>query len=502
MQNTKKILILGGGTAGWMAANLMAKKWQGQPITISLLESEDIGIIGVGEGSTPSLKDFFSYIDVPEQEWMPACNATYKNGITFKNWSSKAGFSSYCHPFPSQLDDYTADAFIYNAFVRRKGIDVEAHPDQFLFASHLCKHGLAPQAAYHFPFNVSYGYHFDSHLLGKFLKNKAKERGVIHLEGTVATVEQHPNGDIARLVTAEGKAVDADFFVDCSGFKAVLIQQCLKEPFISFGDNLFNDTAVVMPTPATDTVNSQTIATALKAGWAWDIPLTNRTGNGYVFSSAFCSHDQAETELRSKLGLLNSAESVRFLKMNVGRVQRHWAKNCLAVGLSQGFIEPLEATALHLVQETLLAFIEAYSAANFTDKNQDKFNQLINHRFESVRDYIVCHYKVNSRTDTDYWKANSSNNNISESLRSILQCWVAGADLQQEIERQQIGRYFPSISWHCLLAGYGIFPDQSQLKPGNAAALKYNMTTIRDFVERCALNYQSHQQILQQLHRA
>jgi hypothetical protein len=186
--------------------------------------------------------------------------------------------------------------------------------------------------------------------------------------------------------------------------------------------------------------------------------------------------------------------------MKVGRVQQHWAKNCLAVGLSQGFIEPLEATALHLVQETLLSFIEAYSMAGFTDKNRDKFNQIINHRFESVRDYIVCHYKVNSRTDTDYWRANSSNNDISESLRHILQCWVSGADLRQEIERQQIGRYFPSISWHCLLAGYGLFPEQSQLKPGNAEALKYNLASIRDFVQRCALNYQPHQEVLQKLH--
>src|SRR5690606_28031237 len=152
------------------------------------------------------------------------------------------------------------------------------------------------------------------------------------------------------------------------------------------------------------------------------------------------------------------------LKMNVGRVERHWEKNCLAAGLSQGFIEPLEATALHLVQETILGFAEAFERGDFSNREQAQFNQLINQRFEAVRDYIVCHYRVNSRTDTDYWCENANNNNLSDSLRGLLQVWVAGENLTQEVERQKIGGYYPAASWHCLLAGYGLFPSQDQLR--------------------------------------
>ena len=492
----KKILILGGGTAGWMAANILAKRWAHHGIEIALLESSDIGIIGVGEGSTPQLKSFFDYMDIDEKEWMPACNATYKNGISFRHWSTKPGFEQYFHPFPAQPDDYSAPAFFYNSFVRRKGIDVYAHPNRFFLASYLAEHKLGPKPAHHFPFQVGYGYHFDAGLVGQFLKGKAKSLGVAHIDKRVIDVRLNTEGEIKELVTDDQQSLAADFFIDCSGFSGLLIQQALKVPFVSFAKNLFNDSAVVMPTAQQDEFSAQTTSTAMKHGWMWNIPLTNRVGNGYVYSSAFCSADQAETELRTALGMLQSDVAVRQLKMKVGRVEQHWAKNCLAVGLSQGFIEPLEATALHLVQETILGFAEAYEQGNFTAQQQAAFNQAINRRFESVRDYIVCHYRVNSRTDTEYWQENANNNYLSDSLRSILQVWMSGENLTKEIERQNISQYYPSASWHCLLAGYGVFPLQEQLKPGNEMANKYNIDVIDDYIQRCALNFASHKEHL------
>ena len=165
----KKVVILGGGTAGWMAANMLAKRWANRGIDIALLESTDIGIVGVGEGSTPQLKSFFDYMGIAEQEWMPACNATYKTGIRFCNWSTKKGFENYFHPFPTQPDDYSAPAFFYNAFVRRRGADVYAHPDKFFLATYLASHHLGPHPDHRFPFQVGYGYHFDSSLVGQFL---------------------------------------------------------------------------------------------------------------------------------------------------------------------------------------------------------------------------------------------------------------------------------------------------------------------------------------------
>lgn len=488
----KKILIVGGGTAAWMAANLMAARWAEQGFDITLMESPDIGIIGVGEGSTPQFKGFMDSLGIEEAEWMPRCNATYKTGISFENWSTKPGFQSYFHPFPAQPDDYTAPAFFHNSFIRRQGIDVEGHPDHFFLATHLAKHQLAPIAQNSFPFEINYGYHFDSSLLGVFLGEKARERGVKHIRATVTDLKLNESGEIDCVLTDAGERISADLYVDCTGFRSLLIQQALNVPFQSFSDNLFNDSAVVMPTPCTDTIESSTKSTALKNGWAWSIPLTSRVGNGYVYSSRFCSAQDAEAELREHLGLQDSDVEARHLKMKVGQVRQHWAKNCLAVGLSQGFIEPLEATALHLVQETVQGFIAAYEKGNFGDSQRQAFNQDVATRFERVRDYIVAHYRLNSRTDTDYWLANAQNENLSESLRSILQTWISGKNLSDELDRQDIDHYYPSISWHCLLAGYGIYPTPEQLKEGNEMAQQHKVAKLQEFIRRCALNFKSH----------
>ena len=198
----------------------------------------------------------------------------------------------------------------------------------------------------------------------------------------------------------DGEPVAADVFVDCTGFAGLLIQQALGTPFLPFASNLFNDAAVAMPTPIGDDIPSQTVSAAMKHGWRWQIPLTNRFGNGYVYSSSFCSADDAERELRETLGLLEADAPARHLKMKVGRVTKHWNRNCLAVGLAQGFIEPLEATALLFIQRTATAFVEFLEASDLGDGAHDRFNQRVNDHFEGTRDYIVTHYKTNTRRDT------------------------------------------------------------------------------------------------------
>lgn len=492
----RKIVILGGGTAGWMAANLMAARWQDRDFDITLIEAPDIGIIGVGEGSTPQLKGFMDSIGCEESDWMPACKATYKAGISFVGWSSRPGYESYFHPFPAQPDDYTAPAFFYNSFVKRQGVDVEGHPDHFFLATYLARQKLAPIAPENFPFEINYGYHFDSGLLGQYLSRIATARGVTHLRARVTDAKVGENGDIEALLTDDGQLIKADIFVDSSGFRALLIQQALQVPFHAFEKNLFNDAAVVMPTPSKQDVECQTISTALKNGWAWRIPLTHRIGNGYVYSSSYCSADEAETELREHLGMLDSDVEARHLKMRVGRVEKHWAKNCLAIGLSQGFIEPLEATALHLVQETVVGFIENYEEGGFSDKYQQRFNDSVNTRFENVRNYIVCHYRVNSRSDTEYWIENGRNEHLSQSLRGVLETWISKKNLSDELDRQKIDNFYPSISWHCLLAGYGLYPTDEQLKPGNELANKFSIPVIQDFIRRCGMNFRPHKDVL------
>ena len=236
-------------------------------------------------------------------------------------------------------------------------------------------------------------------------------------------------------------------------------------------------------------------------GWAWKIPLTNRIGNGYVYSSRFCSKEEAEQELRAHLGLVAADVEARHLQFKVGRVAEHWVKNCLAVGLSQGFIEPLEATALDMVQETVVRFIEAYNNGDYSDRDRQDFNGRINSRFDAVRDYIVCHYRISSRSDTEFWRANASNENISPSLRAILSGWVAGKNITDELQQQKLDAYFPNVSWNCLLAGKGIYPLPEQLVKGNALANKYSIEKLQKYIKGCALNFKPHLEQLAQLNQ-
>ncbi|HWT13470.1 MAG TPA: tryptophan halogenase family protein [Allosphingosinicella sp.] len=491
-----RIVILGGGTAGWMAANLFAQRWPGRA-EVTVVESEEIGIVGVGEGSTPQLKAFFDQLGIAEADWMPACNATYKVGIGFRGWSERPGFDHYFHPFASQLDVHTAPAFFFNSRARRQRQDVWAHPDRFFVPACLAEQRLGPRPAESFPFEIGYGYHFDAHLIGGYLRAHAAGRGVRRREARIAEVGVDSQGQVTHLGAEGGERIEGDFFVDCSGFRSMIAQQALGVPFLPFANNLFNDSAVVMPTPIDpDGTDSSTLATALRNGWAWRIPLRNRIGNGYVYSSLHCSPDEAEAELRAHLGLGDEV-AARHLRMKVGRVENSWAGNCLAVGLSQGFIEPLEATALHIVQATVEGFIQAFEAGGFGARERDGFNRAINARYEGIRDYIVCHYRVNRRTDTAYWRDNAAHDNLSDSLKAILTSWFTGGDLEAEIERQDIAKYYAPLSWHCLLAGYGNFPDDRAIRPAGPAALRHDMAAIDDFVRRCALNFPDHRRLLE-----
>lgn len=494
-QHNHHILIAGGGTAGWMTACLMASAWPQAQITV--VESADIGIIGVGEGSTPSLKRFFQQLHIPDSEWMSACNASYKTNIRFINWSPASGNLSYSHPFISQLDSFSERAFYSNCFSRRMGLAVETSPEKFFLNGYLATSGKAPIPPAHFPFRIEYGYHFDSYLLGQFLRQKAVQLGVTHLQSTIAQVTQHSDGRIKNLISTDGRVLSAELFIDCTGFSSLLMQKTLAVPFISFADNLFNDSAVVLPTAALANLPVETRATALSNGWAWQIPLQHRTGNGYVYSSNFISAEQAELELRTELGLLDSAVDARHLKMKVGQLQQHWYKNCLAVGLSQGFIEPLEATALHLVQTSVEIFIDQYQFSASTALQQQQYNQHISERFERVRDYIVAHYKLNSRTDSDYWRANRANTVLSDSLLQILDCWYRKNDLDQEIKRQQLCSHFGSSSWHCLLSGYGVYPELKAQHPGTAMLSDpFQDLKLEAFFSACLLNFMPHHQLL------
>jgi flavin-dependent dehydrogenase len=517
----KKVVIVGGGTAGWIAASLLnhylnqqdksAPSWQ-----VTLIESPEIGIIGVGEGSTPQLKRLFDELNIHESEWMQACSATYKNGISFIDWTEHTASNRYFHPFPSPFDRQTAAAFLYHNKLRRQGMDVPVDPKLFFLSAYLAEHDISPKTDIGKPqIPLNYAYHFDSAKLGNFLVKKAKASGVQHIQGKIGNDESaihfHDNGNIKTLELDTGALISADLFLDCTGFQSLLLQKALGVKFESFSNNLFNDRAIAIPSERLSPIPSETKATALSAGWAWQIPLQNRTGNGYVYSSKYLSAETAERELFDHVFKQESLSSSRFdelksqakyLHMNVGQVEKHWHKNVVALGLSQGFIEPLEATALHLVHETILKLKnvlvseqykqhQEYPQGDYLKSLQTDFNDDIRSRFDGVRDYIVCHYKMNTRTDSQYWIDNRNNTDISDKLAAVLDAWQSEKDIVDILEKQKMTSYYPVISWYCLLAGYGAYKPASSENRLPAHQLKQ----LRAFIENAAQNFIPHEDV-------
>lgn len=462
MNNQKQhIIVLGGGSAGWMTANLLQLQLGPKGFDISVIESPTIGIIGVGEGSTPQLKVFFEQLQIDEATWMTACDATYKQGIAFHGWTDLVHpqYDHYFHPFPSNYDHISAKPFLEQVHAMHAGHAAMPHPNPYFLTAALADAYKSPTHT-HANIHTSYGYHFDSVKLGQFLKAHGQTQGINVIEATIAEV-MHTHDTIDAVVDENGTVHHGDWFFDCSGFTSKLLRETLQVPFIPFNDNLFNDSAVAIPTPRLDNELPQTKATALNCGWAWRIPLTTRVGNGYVYSQQYCTSQEAEAELRAHLGIDTSIPA-RHLSMNVGQLAQHWVGNTVGVGLSQGFIEPLEATALHLVQETVTQFIGAFSAGNYSTQHQAQFNGVINARFEGIRDYIVAHYVCNQITTdpTGYWQHCRQNDALSPNLQAVLACWKQGGDLHGLLTERHMQHYYPTLSWYALLAGYRRFPHQ------------------------------------------
>lgn len=480
------VVVLGGGSAGWITAALLSKEWGGDRITV--IESPEIGIIGVGEGSTPQMKFLFDHLGIGEAEWMAAADATYKLGIRFTGWSARPGYESYFHPFPGPIDLHTEPGFTHNCTLARRGFEVSALPDDWFLASRLAEEGKGPHPAASFPFPPSYGYHFDAYKVGAFLRDWCVSQGVTHVASKVGEVVLAGNGDVAALVLEDGMRIAGDVFVDCSGFRSLIAQEALREPFVSYADALYCDRAVVLPTAALTDFKPQTKAIAMSAGWRWSIPLTTRTGNGYVYASSFISDADAEAELRAATGVGPETEA-RFLKMKVGRVERSWHRNCLAAGLAQGFVEPLEATALHIVITTALDFAHSFAAGGFTPQHRDAFNAGIAARYDGIRDYIAAHYRMNQR-DGEFWRACASNQGLSEKLKGMMTAWFT----HEDISAANHALYgdnpaYSAMSWHALFAGYGTFPPPEMMQPLPPQIPAADAAATSSLLAACAENF-------------
>lgn len=462
-----KIVIVGGGTSGWLAAAFLDSVFNspaGRPVSITLVESPDIGTIGVGEATVPTIRETLRVVGIGENDFLKTTNATFKNAIKFRNWRLAPAddpADHYYHPFepPTQFGGLSS-APLWVEFLRQGGKMPFAY-----FASVLpwmCERDLGPHTAESRPFAapLPYAYHTDAGLFGQMLRRLAMGRGVEQALGNVERVDQDENGFITGVHTAEGQDIVGDFFFDCTGFRGLLVNKTLQEPFIGYGKELFCDRAVTMRVPYADAntpVRPHTTATAQDAGWIWDIGLYNRNGFGYVYSSAHIEDDEAEKVLRAYTGDQAGKLPVNRLRMRVGRARNFWVKNCIALGLSGGFIEPLESTGIFLVELGLKAFYDNLVVRAWSQDNVDYYNRLMDREYEELRDFVQLHYLLTRRGDTEFWKANAANPHRSESLQARIRTVAFKGTSNFEYERTNT--LFASGNWFYILAGMGARPQ-------------------------------------------
>jgi tryptophan halogenase len=458
----RQIVIVGGGSAGWLVAGVLAAEHQaatGAGLQVTLIESPDIPPIGVGEGTWPTMRDTLRKIGVSETDFIRECDASFKQGSRFNRWVDGGADDYYFHPFvlPQGYGDTNLAAGWQE---RHAGVPFA---DLASFQPHLCVHGRAPKQAVtpEYAAVANYAYHLDAGKFGLFLRKHCVERlGVRFVPDHVVGVNAHDNGDIASLQTKEHGALAGDLFVDCSGMQSLLLGKHYEIPFLSQKHVLFNDSAlaVQVPYPGDDSpIASQTTSTAQSSGWIWDIGLPTRRGIGHVYSSAHISDEMAERELRDYIRQSGGPADIaapRKLSFQPGYRQQFWHRNCVAIGLSAGFIEPLEASALALVELSASMLSDEMPATrDAMDIVARRFNDTFTYRWERVIDFLKLHYVLSKRTDSAFWHDNRRAESIPARLAESLTLWRHRPPSRYDMFR--IEEVFPSASYQYVLYGMG-----------------------------------------------
>jgi tryptophan halogenase len=450
----KNIVIVGGGSAGWLTAGLLAAD-HGSALQVTLIESPDVAPIGVGEGTWPSMRDTLQRIGVSESAFFQQCDAAFKQGSRFDGWVTGAPGDYYFHPFVLP-EGYGETDLVAHWQQRHRDVPFA---DLVSFQPHLCVQHKAPKQAVtpEFAAVANYGYHLDAGKFGQFLKQHCMDKlGVRYIADHVDAIHSHEDGDIAALQTRAHGRIAGDLFVDCTGMQSLLLGQHYQVPLISQRHVLFNDSAlaVQVPYPALDTpIASQTTSTAQRHGWIWDIGLPTRRGIGYVYSSAHCSDAEAEATLRDYLGNVE-APAPRQLRFEPGYRDHFWHRNVVAIGLSAGFIEPLEASALALVEMSATMLSEDMPATRADmDIVAARFNDAFTYRWERVIAFLKLHYVLSRREDSAFWRDHRNPASIPAHLRDLLQLWRHRAPSRNDFART--GEVFPAASYQYILYGMG-----------------------------------------------
>jgi tryptophan halogenase len=475
-QKITRLVIVGGGTAGWLAAGIIAAEHfvdskinlSEHSFELTLIESPDIATIGVGEGTWPSMRSTLQKMGISETEFIRECDASFKQGTLFKGW--KTGQDDvYSHPFtiPHAYAE-TNLAPHWQSFRDEVTFSEAVSPQTALMLK-----GLAPKqiSTPEFAFNVNYGYHLDAGKFAEFLRRHCVENlGVKHVRANVIGVISAENGDIESVTTDVCGDIQADLFIDCSGSRALLLGEHYGVPISPKSDILFNDTALASQVPYTeddDAIESSTLSTAQSAGWIWDIGLPSRRGIGHVYSSSHNSEERATEELLAYIGSTVSPQAadtatIRKLNFTPGHRSKFWHKNCVAIGMAAGFIEPLEASALVLVELSAAMIADQLPAnRNVMDTVARRFNEKFLYRWDRIIDFLKLHYVLSERRDTAYWRDNCDLSTIPESLSEKLDVWRHQSPWHRDAVH--VDDMFPSASFQYVLYGMGFVTQQNPL---------------------------------------
>lgn len=397
-QKVKKVVIAGGGTSGWCVAAGLSEQF-GQLLDITLIESEEIGTVGVGEATFPTIRTFHKILGLDEAEFLRVTRGSIKLGISFENWARLG--DRYIHAF-GVIGKHTWLGDFSNFWLAARAAGFGDNIGAYCF-----EHEAALKHKFFTSQNstINYAYHFDASLYAKYLRTRSEAKGVRRIEGKIASVNQNPeSGEIESVVMQSGQRVEGDFFVDCTGFRGLLIEQTLKAGYEDWSQWLRNDSALALQTDfPLDNIAPYTRAIAHQSGWQWKIPLQHRQGTGHVYSTAYTTDDEARRVLLDNLEGDIRVE-LRLLKFKTGRRRQAWVKNCVSIGLSSGFVEPLESTSIHLIQNGVIRLLRLFPFGGSPEVLARQYNQESKLEYERIRDFIVLHYKATERDDTPYWR--------------------------------------------------------------------------------------------------
>ena len=474
---TKKIVIVGGGTAGWITAGWLAAHHRTHDATsrveVLLVESPNTPTIGVGEGTWPTMRNSLIKMGISETDFIRECDATFKQGAKFAKWVDGTQDDFYYHPLVLPQGFTQQDLAPYwSSQQKQTSLPADKHSfsNAVCFQESVCEQGLAPKTIRTAEYSdvANYAYHLDAGKFTDFLKRHCIEKlGVTYVSADVVAVNAHANGDIASLTTHVDNMpngdISGDLFVDCTGFSSLLLGKHYQVPFIDCSDVLFIDTALAVHVPYDDAdspIASHTISTAQDAGWIWDIGLQHRRGVGYVYASKYTDEATAMQALADYIGPKLSSLKVRKIPIHSGHRETFWHKNCVAVGLSAGFLEPLEASAIVLIELSAQMISEQLPAnREVMDIVANRFNQTFRYRWDRIIDFLKLHYVLSQRDDTDFWKDNRDPATIPDSLKDLLKIWQHRAPADMDFTSNN--EVFPAASYQYVLYGMGFETDFS-----------------------------------------